>query len=105
MATYVFNWRVTRHVRTIGNSLVRFRFQPAEYAGEAQHMLDLCAFEDNHTRQGADAGTPPLTEPPWRGEGGNITVAVEDSGGQHVGGDEGQEGTAPAYSSSSNTSR
>ena len=44
-ATYVFNWRVTRHVRAIGYSLVKFRFQPADYAGVATPLLDLCVVE------------------------------------------------------------
>jgi hypothetical protein len=32
-------------LRILGNSLVRFRFQPAEYGGEAEALVDLCTVE------------------------------------------------------------
>ena len=42
-SAFIFSWRVTRHVRAIGNSLIKFYFQPAEYAGESSALVDLCA--------------------------------------------------------------
>ena len=39
-------------LRVSGNSLVRFRFQPAEYGGEAEALVDLCAVDSGSSVRG-----------------------------------------------------
>ena len=67
-ATYVFSWRVTRHVRAIGNSIIKFHFQPAEYAGMSSPLLDLCAIpatsRQHYRDQPRPADTGPLPDDP-----------------------------------------
>ena len=100
MGMYEFHWRVTRHVRTIGNILVRFRYEGAltgfdEPSRDPVHYLqDLCPVEadlfdatDEHAHEHTDAG-PDAHETGQAVEGG-IDAGVREGS------------TSPTFSASS----